>query len=164
MITREKQLSFSEANQTRRRSRRRRRTKRLTEFEKPGVVNYWLTQKMLKPFLKGAESFRTNFGAQIATYGRQNVEERSAEGAKFDAFEEIAEAIDYANRKTIPAKDVIDSLYSLTRQIARNSNDSMGWTATYFGEVVDMVIERYPRDKKYGEDLKRKALNYPLNI
>ena len=119
---------------------------------------------MLKPFLQGAESFRTNFGAQIATKARQNVEERSAEGAKLDAFEEIGEAIDNAKRKTIPAKDVIDSLYSLTRQIARNSNDNMGWTATYFGEIVDMVIDRYPRDKKYGKTLKRKALNLPLGI
>jgi len=157
-------MGLAETNLIARRSRKRRHSKRLTEFEKPGVVNYWMTQKMLRPFLLCAETYRHNEGSQIADQSHYNVEEGSAFGDNLAALDALDAGIDQAKRMKIPAKDVIDALYHQTKLMAHRINDQTGWPATYFGLVVDRVIQRFPRDRKYGEELKRKALNQPLPV
>ena len=162
----ERQLSLEDipTRRVRRRSNSRRTIKRLTPDVRPRVLNYWITQHMMRPFLQNAETWKWDVGSEIADSSGHDVESGSAFRDNLTASGDLDSAIELARKLKLPAKDVIDALYNQTKQMAYRINDQTGWTATYFGYVVDHVIERYPRSKKYGEELKRKALNKPLPV
>lgn len=155
-LSTERQLPFpSESHHVPR--RKRKPLKRLTKDQLPLETNRWWTQKMFEPFTKGAQVWQHARGAEIASKSGMSVEDISADIDESDSNNNIKDAIIAAQRAKLPASVIIDKLYEQTRYMALRVNDSSGWTAAYFGDVVDQVIEIYPRDQKYGEDLKRKA-------
>ena len=68
-------------------------------------------------------------------------------------------AIDKAKRLNLPATDLVRQLAIVTKDMAYRIHDVGGWTASYFGHIVDLiVVERYRQTQHYAEELKRKEL------
>src|SRR3989344_9546023 len=136
-----------------------RRPKRLNLEGRQRETERWWAQKMLEPFLMGAQNFPQLTGSAIAAISRYNVEGISPAIDEAEIMEEIGEAIKAARRAGIPAKDVIEKFYKETRSAARRTEDQYSWTDTYFVKLVDEVVKIYPIDEKYGQDMKRRAFS-----
>ena len=114
---------------------------------------------MYMPFLKYAEVWRACQGTRIAYSAGYDVLDSSAEMDEVSAKSEVIEAIDRAKRLNLPASDLVRKLAIVTKEMAYKVHDVGGWTASYFGYLVDLiVVERYMESMQYAEELKRKEL------
>ena len=155
----ERQSTLEEDYHSSRSRRGRRNYKRLPIPERQATLNRWFTQTMYMPFLKYAEVWRANQGTRIVYSGGYNVLDSSSEMDEVNAKAEVIEAIDKAKRLNLPATDLVRQLAIVTKDMAYRIHDVGGWTASYFGHIVDLiVVERYRQTQHYAEELKRKEL------
>jgi len=139
--------------------RTRRNYKRLPAPERQTTLDRWFTQTMYMPFLRYVEVWRACQGTRIAYSAGHNVLDGSSEMDEFITEVEVIKAINKAKRLNLPANDLVRKLAIVTKEMAYKTHDVGGWTASYFGHVVDLiVVQTYSQTQNYAEELKRKEL------
>ncbi len=114
---------------------------------------------MLMLYYGYSEVWKTSEGADIVRRAGHNVEDGTAEMEGNCSRSVVKNAIEKGKMSGIPASDMVRALASVTKTMAYQANDRDGWTASYFGDIVDLiVVETYHETQSYAEELKRKEL------
>lgn len=113
-----------------------------SQLEKQLALKRWWP-KFILPFLAGAEAWRGNEGAKIATDSGQNVEEKSAETTEINADGELEKTISTAKGSHISAFDIVSRLGNQTRIVKDKLGPDSGWMDTYSLHVLEIIGNVY---------------------